>query len=102
MRTSGRPSASTVASAIALGSEGSLLQASANHSANKVNGFSDSVKSPDVKSVGCLMEVVSVMSRSPRCIRPRLREGPRTAWLYIGHGDALAYRRSHPRARPWV
>src|SRR5437660_232410 len=53
---------STVASAMALGSLGSPLTASANHSANSANGSSAAVKSPSVNAVGCLMELVSVIS----------------------------------------
>src|SRR3954452_4807496 len=62
MRTSGSPSASTVASDMALGSFGSAFTASANQSPNSANGSSAAVKSPDVNGVGCLMEVVSVIS----------------------------------------
>jgi hypothetical protein len=61
MRTSGRPSASTVDSAMALGSLGSDFTASANQSANSANGSSAAVKSPDVKGEWCLMDVVSFM-----------------------------------------
>src|SRR3954452_9934961 len=46
MRTLGRPSASTVASASALASFGSLRSASASHSANSRSGSSRRVKSP--------------------------------------------------------
>ena len=46
MRTSGSPSLSTVASATALGSLGSVLVASASHSSNSANGSDFSVKSP--------------------------------------------------------
>src|SRR5690606_2207107 len=45
MRTLGRPSGSTVASATALGSFGSLSLASASQSAKSLNGWADSVKS---------------------------------------------------------
>src|SRR6266436_2506915 len=92
MRTSGRPSASTVASDIALGSLGSAFTASANQSPNSANGSSASVKSPDVNGVGCLMEVVSAISGVPSCIRPRSRArcSARIGLPYIGHGDALA------------
>src|SRR5436305_12551456 len=46
---------------MALGSLGSDLHASANHSANSAKGSSAAVKSPDVNGVGCLMSVVSVI-----------------------------------------
>src|SRR5882757_3968639 len=53
MRTFGRPSASTVASDMAVGSRGSARLASSNQAANSRNGASASVKSPDVNQVGC-------------------------------------------------
>src|SRR4029453_4327283 len=46
IRTLGSPSASTVASDIAVGSRGSLRVASSNQTANSRNGSSASVKSP--------------------------------------------------------
>src|ERR1700753_1673688 len=100
MRTSGNPESSTVANDIALGSLGSTFTASANHSANSANGSSAVVKSPDVNGVGCWMEVVSVMSGDPNCVRPKLSACHRSdvGSPYIGHADALAYRRSGPLA----
>src|SRR6266403_6182734 len=73
MRTSGRPSASTVASDMALGSLGSAFTASANQSPNSANGSSASVKSPDVNGVGCLMEVVSAISGVPELHPPAVQ-----------------------------
>src|ERR1700682_6652450 len=99
MRTSGMPSVSTVASDIAVGSLGSAFTASANQSPNSANGASAAVKAPDVKGVGCLMEVVSVISGVPNCFRPRpvARYRPYIGSPYIRHGGALAYRRLGPR-----
>src|ERR1700730_16714020 len=57
---------------MALGSLGSDLHASANHSANSAKGSSALVKSPDVNWLGCLMEVVSVICRSPE-LRPAVQ-----------------------------
>src|SRR5258708_25915184 len=73
MRTSGRPSASTVGRHIALGSLGSAFTASANQSPNSANGSSASVKSPDVNGVGCLMEVVSAISGVPELHPPAVQ-----------------------------
>src|SRR5258707_9928388 len=73
MRTSGSPSVSTVASDMALGSLGSAFTASANQSPNSAKGSSASVKSPDVNGVGCLMEVVSAISRSPELHPPAVQ-----------------------------
>src|SRR5258705_3797565 len=84
MRTSGRPSASTVASDIALGSLGSAFTASANQSPNSAKGSSASVKSPDVNGVGCLMEVVSAISRSPDLHPPAVQ-----SVLHVPYGRAL-------------
>src|SRR5258708_17273662 len=70
MRTSGRPSASTVASDIALGSLGSAFKASANESPNSASGSSASVKSPDGNGVGCLMEVGAGSSGVPELHPP--------------------------------
>src|SRR4029079_4904464 len=53
IRTLGRPSASTVASAMAVGSRGSRLLASSNQAVNSRKGSSASVKSPLVNQVGC-------------------------------------------------
>src|SRR5262245_64904414 len=55
MRTLGVPSASTVASDMAVGSRGSALAASSNQAANSRKGSSASVKSPVVNQVGCLI-----------------------------------------------
>ena len=83
-----------VARAIALGSFGSLACASANHSANRANGFSAAVKSPDVNLVGCLMEAVSVMFGVPRCVghQPRVPGDLCVGQAYIRQAAALAYR----------
>src|SRR6185312_13597705 len=64
MRTSGRPSASTVASAMASGSLGSDATASANHAANSANGSGASVKSPDVNWLVSLMSEVLFIRES--------------------------------------
>src|SRR6201985_978796 len=93
MRASGKPESSTVANDIALGSLGSALTASANHSANRANGSSAAVKSPDVNGVGCWMDVVSVMPGDSVCIclQSRAHYRPGIGTPYIGHGRALAY-----------
>src|ERR1700721_713000 len=95
MRTSGRPSASTGASDIALGSLGSAFTASANHAANSANGSSAAVKSPDVKGVGCLMEVVSViwspklpLSAARSAFQPCKRLALYRAWGSFGLSSA--------------
>src|SRR3982074_1927064 len=49
---------------MALGSLGSAFTASASHSPNSANGSSAAVKSPDVNTAGCLMQVVSVIRSS--------------------------------------
>src|SRR5215475_476566 len=64
MRTLGSPSASTVASDMAVGSRGSPFTASSNQAANSRNGSSASVKSPVVNQVGCSIGGESVISRS--------------------------------------
>src|SRR5258708_17741161 len=89
MRTSGRHSASTVASDIALGSLGSAFTASANQSPNSANGSSASVKSPDVNGVGCLMEVVSAISGVPELHPPMVQSAlqcPYRLALYRSRG----------------
>src|SRR5262249_15399931 len=53
------PVASTVASAIAVGSDGSLRAASSNHAENSANGSSASVKLPDINEFAFSMEVHS-------------------------------------------
>src|ERR1700730_13670771 len=75
---------------MALGSLGSDLHASANHSANSAKGSSALVKSPDVNWLGCLMEVVSVICRSPE-LRPAVqsalwqwRPSLYRAWARVG------------------
>ena len=64
MRTFGRPSASTVASAMALGSAGSARLASSNQAANSRKGSSASVKSPAVNHFGCCIGDDSDIPRS--------------------------------------
>src|SRR5882672_1339891 len=63
MRTLGSPSASTVASDMAVGSRGSPRAASSNQAANSRNGSSAWVKSPDVNQVGCSIGTVSDIAR---------------------------------------
>src|SRR3982074_3137758 len=77
---------------MALGSLGSLFTASANHSPNRANGSSAAVKSPDVNGVGCLMEVVSVISRSSElrplaaqyALLPQYRPSLYKTWARVG------------------
>src|SRR5215470_7822240 len=64
MRTFGRPSGSTVDSAMALGSRGSLRDASSNQAANSRNGSSASVKSPLVNELVGLIGAASDIRRS--------------------------------------
>src|SRR5215471_19259448 len=64
MRTFGMPSASTVASAMALGSAGSVRVASSNQALNSRNGSSASVKSPFINQLGCSIGAVSDIIRS--------------------------------------
>src|SRR5882672_8006512 len=64
MRTLGAPSASTVASDMAVGSRGSFRLASSNQAANSRNGSSASVKSPLVNQVGCSIGADSDILRS--------------------------------------
>src|SRR5581483_4825153 len=61
IRTLGKPSASTVASAIALGSAGSEASASANHLEKRASGSSTCAKSPDVNPLWCSIGAVSDM-----------------------------------------
>src|SRR5262245_677843 len=63
MRALGIPSASTVASVMAVGSRGSLRHASSNQAANRRRGSSASVKSPLVNQVGCFIEADSDILR---------------------------------------
>src|ERR1700694_3375688 len=64
MRTLGRPSRSTVATAIASGSLGSLRRASSNQPANRRSGSAASAKSPLFNQPGCFIEAVSDIWRS--------------------------------------
>src|SRR4051794_17608319 len=64
MRTLGSPSASTVASDMAVGSRGSPRAASSNQAANSRNGSSAAVKSPVVNQVGCSIGADSDILRS--------------------------------------
>src|SRR5260370_41958596 len=68
MRTLGRPSASTVASDMAVGSRGSLALASSNQAANSRKGSSASVKSPLVNQVGCCIGADSDIPRSAQVV----------------------------------
>src|SRR5260370_2495070 len=68
MRTLGRPSASTVASDMAVGSRGSLRVASSNQAANSRRGSSASVKSPLVNQVGCFIGADSDILRSAQVV----------------------------------
>src|SRR5205823_13742909 len=65
------PILSTVASVIAVGSFGSALTASLNHSENSRNGSVLSVKSPDVNEFRSLMEVESAIGWEYRKLRSR-------------------------------
>src|SRR5262245_41873875 len=104
MRTLGRPSASTVASDMAVGSRGSPLAASSNQAPNSRSGSSASVKSPDVNQLGCLIGAESDILRSTCVVasEPRYRGtlGPmaparhaavrRLPYLALVLGSALA------------
>src|SRR5690606_24580659 len=103
MRTLGRPSGSTVASATAFGSFGSLCLASASQSAQSLNGWEDSVKAslafvsldfqqpvgnlwgilpknPRSRSLRGASSITAVLSIAlPGCVVA----GP--AWLYLTH-----------------
>src|SRR5262245_24323078 len=68
MRTLGTPSASTVASDMAVGSRGSARTASSNHAANSRKGSSAWVKSPDVNQSGCLIGAESDILRSTQVV----------------------------------
>src|SRR5262245_55291702 len=68
MRTLGSPSASTVASDMAVGSRGSPFTASSNQAANSRNGSSASVKSPVVNQVGCSIGADSDILRSTKVV----------------------------------
>src|ERR1700716_2471515 len=70
MRTFGRPSASTVASDMAVGSRGSRRLASSNQAANSRKGSSASVKSPLVNQVGCSIGPDSDMLGSILALMP--------------------------------
>ena len=59
MRAFGRPSASTVASVMAVGSRGSEAVASLSQAANSRKGSSAAVKSPLVNQLGCSIGAVS-------------------------------------------
>src|SRR5437899_7858677 len=68
MRTLGNPSASTVASDIAVGSRGSLAFASSNQAANSRRGSSACVKSPLVNQLGCSIGADSDIARSVQVV----------------------------------
>src|SRR6516165_9218818 len=70
MRTLGRPSSSTVASDMAVGSRGSLRVASSNQAANSCKGSSASVKSLLVNPAGCSIGADSDILRSTRVVAP--------------------------------
>src|SRR5580700_8874363 len=96
MRTLGRPSASTVASAMASGSLGSACLASSNQVAKSRNGSSASVKSPLLNQVGCSIGTVSdilggllVTGRVPG---PAYRIAFRAAYLGLGYNVCVGSR----------
>src|SRR5215470_11832507 len=102
MRTLGRPSASTVASAIASGSLGSAFLASSNQAANSRNGSSASVKSPLLNQVGCSIGTVSAISGG--FLVTGYVPGPAYRVVYHGLGYSLCartrlWRRRHVRLR---
>src|SRR6266513_3151110 len=70
MRALGSPSASTVASVMAVGSRGSLRHAASNQAANSRMGSSASVKSPLVNQVGCSIGADSDILRSAQVVAP--------------------------------
>src|SRR6478672_11462206 len=96
VRTSGIPSASTVASDIAVGSRGSPFTASSNHACQSRRGSSACVKSPLVNHVGCSIPEVSDIAQKTlklRAIRVprRLRyKGTRKARLWRLRAQAIA------------
>src|SRR5882757_2709609 len=97
VRTSGRPSGSTVASDIALGSRGSDFTASANQVWNRPKGSSAMVKSPLVNHVGASIGAVSDIAhktmkfRATTLVPRRLRyRGSRKARLWRLRAKAIA------------
>src|SRR6202008_4790183 len=120
MRLWGRPSASTGASDIAVGSRGSLRAACSNQAANRRKGSSASIKSPLVNPLGCCIGSDSDIPRETRMmalppsslVRQGRYRGRRGAihvaarwiatgpWLLVlaltGGGCSLAYRLGTP------
>src|SRR5919201_1974623 len=89
MRTLGRPSASTVASDIAVGWRGSLRAACSNQASNRRKGSSASIKSPLVNPLGCSIGADSDIPRVTRMIA----SPPSSLVLALtGGGCSLAYR----------
>jgi len=68
MRTSGSPSWSTVASAMAVGSFGSAASASAIQARKIAHGSAASTKSPFIKAFNGLIPAVSFLSLVPEFI----------------------------------
>src|SRR3974377_1820508 len=71
MRAFGTPSASTVASVIAVGSRGSQAGASVSQAANRRNGSSAAMKSPVVNQLRCCIGAVSrIVAGAPAWVVP--------------------------------
>src|ERR1700690_690734 len=89
------PSASTVASVMAVGSRGSAAMASVSQAANSAKGSSAAVKSPLVNHVGCSIGAVSAIFGSSHVVgsethRLTLRLYNRCGGLSLWHGLASA------------
>src|SRR5690606_14339139 len=74
MRTSGRPSSSTVASASAVGSLGSCAVASASQSAKSANGSPLAPKSPAVNPLSSMIAIHSSRSGGDCALAPQAQE----------------------------
>src|SRR5215212_5480583 len=96
VRTSGKPSGSTVASDIAVGSRGSPFTASSNQACHRRNGSSAWVKSPLVNHVGCSIGAVSDIHKAlsfrtaPRVPRRPRYKATRKARLWRLRATAIA------------
>src|SRR5262245_22926111 len=101
MRTLGRPSSSTVANDMAVGSRGSLRVASSNQAANSRKGSSASVKSVLVNPARCSIGADSDILRSIRVAasaRSSLFQQPR----YRGTSGSWHVAMRRLQARAWM
>src|SRR4051812_14387443 len=88
------PSASTVASDMALGLTGSLLVASSSHAANSRKGSSASVKLPLVNQFGCSIGAVSDIFQS--CIQVASQVAARASRRFPSYSGTPAARLRRP------